>query len=178
MLRITLVPLAVAVVLVSGCGGSSDTTSATDWANNLCSAITTWSGSIKSAGQSLQGGNVSENTLKSATGDIKSATSKLANDLKGLGKPDTEAGQKAKDAMDELSNGINDDVDAMQSAVDKASGVNGAVTAASSVTGTLSTMGTQINSAASKLEQADPKGELEQAFKDAPSCKNLTSTSQ
>ena len=63
----------------------------------------------------------------------------------------------------------------MQNAIENASGVNGAVTAASSVTATLSTMGTQISSAASKLDQADPKGELDQAFKDAPACKSLTS---
>ena len=43
MVRFALVPVVVAVVLASGCGGSgsSDTSSATDWANNLCSALTT-----------------------------------------------------------------------------------------------------------------------------------------
>jgi hypothetical protein len=178
-MRVTFLPVVLAVVLVAGCGGSSDTTSATDWANNFCSAITTWSGSIKSTGQSLQGGNPSESTLKSAANDITSATDKLASDLKGLGKPDTESGQKAKDAIDELASSVDDDVNEMQSAVDnKASGVSGAMAAASSVTSTLSTMGTQINSAASQLEQADAKGELQQAFKKASSCKSLTSSSQ
>ena len=63
----------------------------------------------------------------------------------------------------------------MQSAVDDAagSGTKGAVTAASSIAATLSTMGTQIGSAASKLQQADAKGELEQGFQDAPACKSL-----
>jgi hypothetical protein len=175
--RLTLIPFAVAVALVSGCGGSGNSSSAADWANSLCSSITTWSGSVKSAGESLQGGNLSENSLKSATSDISSATDKLASDLKGLGKPDTEAGQQAKDAIDQLSSDVKDGVNAMQSAVQKASGVNGAVTAASSITATLSTVGTQISSAASKLDQADPKGELDQAFKNAPACKSLTSSS-
>ena len=133
--------------------------------------------SVKSAGESLKGGNLSENSLKGASSDIKSATDKLASDLKDLGKPDTEGGQQAKDAIDQLSSDVKDGVNAMQSAIENASGVNGAVTAASSVTATLSTMGTQISSAASKLEQADPKGELDQAFKDAPACKSLTSSS-
>jgi methyl-accepting chemotaxis protein len=175
--RLTLIPFALAVALVSGCGGSSDSSSAADWANSLCSSITTWSGSVKSAGESLKGGNLSENSLKSATSDISSATDKLASDLKGLGKPDTEGGQQAKDAIDQLSSDVKDGVNAMQSSVEEVSGVNGAVTAASSITATLSTMGTQISSAASKLEQADPKGELDQAFKDAPACKSLTSSS-
>ena len=176
-MRLTLIPFAVAVALVSGCGGTGDSTSAEDLANSLCTSITTCSGSVKSAGESLRGGNLSENSLKSATSDIRSATDKLASDLKDLGKPDTEGGQQAKDAIDQLSSDVKDGVNTMQSAVENASGVNGAVTAASSITATLSTMGTQVSSAASKLEQADPKGELDQAFKDAPACKSLTTSS-
>jgi hypothetical protein len=37
-------------------------------------------------------------------------------------------------------------------------------------------MSTQIASAASKLQQADAKGDLEQGFKDAPACKSLSSS--
>jgi len=51
-----------------------------------------------------------------------------------------------------------------------------AVTAASSIATTLSTMSTQIGSAASKLQQADAKGDLEQGFRDAPACKKLSSS--
>jgi Flp pilus assembly pilin Flp len=177
MVRFALVPAVVAVVLASGCGGSSDKTSATDWANNLCSAITTWSDSVKSSANSLKGGNLSESGLKSASTDIKDASNKLVDDLKGLGKPDTEAGQQAKDAVDKLSSQVDNDVQEMQSAVDKVSGVSGVLAAVSSVSATLSTMATQISSAASTLEQTDTKGELQQAFKDASSCKSLTSSS-
>jgi hypothetical protein len=47
--------------------------------------------------------------------------------------------------------------------------------AASSVSTSLSTMGNQINATASKLDQADAKGELQKAFKNAPACSSLTS---
>ena len=173
--RFALVPVVVAVVLASGCGGSSNTLSATDWANNLCSALTTWTSSVKSTANSLQA-NPSKESLKSAAGDIKSASDTLVDDLKDLGKPDTKAGQDAKDAIDQLSSEVEDDVQEMQSAVDKASGARGVVTAASSVGATLSKMGTQINSAASKLDSADPGGELKQAFRDSSACKSLTSS--
>lgn len=175
MVRFALVPVVVAVILASGCGGSSDTSSATDWANNFCSALTTWTSSVKSAANSLKG-NPSEDGLKSAAGDIKSASDTLVDDLKDLGKPDTKAGQDAKDAVDQLSSEVEDDVQEMQSAVDKASGVQGVVTAASSVSATLSKMGTQINSAASKLDDADPSGELKQAFQESSACKSLTNS--
>jgi hypothetical protein len=65
----------------------------------------------------------------------------------------------------------------MQSDVNNASGVQGAATAASSVSTALSTMGNQINSAASKLDAADPDGELKKAFQNASACDSLTSSS-
>jgi methyl-accepting chemotaxis protein len=175
MVRFALVPVVVAVVLASGCGDSSNTSSATDWADNLCSALATWTSSVKSTANSLKA-NPSKESLKSAAGDIKSASDTLVDDLKDLGKPDTKAGQDAKDAVDQLSSEIEDDVQEMQSAVDKASGAQGVVTAASSVSATLSKMGDQINSAASKLDDVDPGGELKQAFQDASACKSLRSS--
>jgi phage-related protein len=180
MLRAALVSVVIAAaVLAAGCGKSSSTSSSSpspsDWANSLCSALTTWSTSVKSATGSLKGGNVSESSLKSAAGDIKDASDTLVSDLKGLGKPNTQGGQQAKDAIDQLSSEVKTDVGKMQSAVDNASGLSGAMAAATTVSTTLSTMGSQINSTASKLDQADAKGELQKAFKDAPACSSLSS---
>jgi hypothetical protein len=172
IVRFAFVPVVVALVLASGCGGSNDTSSATDWANNFCSALTTWSSSVRSTTNSLKA-NPSKDSLNSVAGDIESASSTLVGDLKDLGKPDTKAGQDAKDAIDQLSSEVEDDVQEMKSSVDKASGVQGVVTAASSVSATLSKMGTQINSAASNLEDADPGGELKQAFQESSACKSL-----
>ena len=179
-MKLAFIPVvAIAVVLAAGCGGGSSSSSSSpspkDWANNLCSAISTWSDSVKKSGQTLQSGQVTKDNLKQTTDDIKSATHQLAEDIKGLGKPDTEAGQDAKDAMDKLSKQIDGDVEEMQKAVDDAgSGAGGAVAAASSIASTLSKMGTQIGTAASSLQSLDAKGELEQGFKNAPACKNLT----
>jgi hypothetical protein len=181
-MKLALLPVALAVVLVAGCGGSSSSSSSSpspkDWANSLCSAITTWSTSVKTAGESLKNGNLSKGDLKTTTTEIKDATSTFASDLKSLGKPNTDAGQQAKDAMNQLSTEVKGDVDQLQSSVNAAagSGTKGVVSAASSIATTLSTMSTQIASAASKLQQADAKGDLEQGFKDAPACKSLSSS--
>src|SRR5689334_19078995 len=117
-MKLALLPVGLAVVIAAGCGGGSSSSSSSpspkDWANNLCTAITTWSQSVQKSGQSLQSGNVSKDKLKETTGNIKSATHQLAEDLKDLGKPDTEAGQDAKDAMDKLSQQIDGDVEEMQ----------------------------------------------------------------
>ena len=177
--RILFVPLMLtAAFLVAGCGGSgssSNTESADDWASGLCTALTTWTNSVKTASNSLKG-NVSKDSLKSATDDIKSATDTLVGDLKDLGKPDTKSGQDAKDAIDELSSEIKGDVNDMESAVNDASGAQGAIAAASSVGMSLTQMGNQITATATKLDQADPAGELKKAFQNSSDCQSLTSS--
>src|SRR4051794_36161488 len=176
-----LAPLALAVVLVAGCGGggsssSSSSPSPKDWADGLCSAITTWSTSVQQAGQKLKGGNLSKDDLKTTTTEIKNATSTFADDLKGLGKPDTDAGQKAKDAIDQLATQVREDVSKLQKTVTGGVGsaTRGGVAGAPGIATTLSTMSTQTAAASSTLQQADARGELERGLKAAPACKKLS----
>ena len=174
--------LAVAV-LAAGCGGggggssTSGTSSPDQWADGVCSALTTWANSLKTATTSLKG-NLSQDSLKSATDDVSSATNQLATDLKGLGKPDTAAGDKAKSTLDSLSEQLKQDVQTIKNAADNASaGSGGIVKAVSTVSATLSTAGSQVQTAFSSLQQLDTKGELEKAFENSASCKKLTSQS-
>jgi hypothetical protein len=177
----SLAVLAVLAVLAAGCGGggggSSDTKSAQDWADGVCSAINTWTDSLKSAGQSLTGGNLSKDSVESAATDVKDATSQLEDDLKGLGKPDTASGDQAKQSIDELTNNVHQDVDTMDGAIKDVQNGGSVMTALTTVSSTLSTMSTQVQKAFTDLESLDPKGELESAFKNASSCKTLTSQS-
>jgi methyl-accepting chemotaxis protein len=173
-----LLLLAVALAaLAAGCGGkSSDTTPASEWADDLCSAITTWTGSLQSAADSLKGGNLSKDSVSSAADDVKSATDDFVDDVKGLGTPDTESGEQAKEAIDTLSDQLNDDAQKIESTIDDASGANGLLNAISVVSSTLVTMGNQVSSTFSDLKQLDPKGELEDAFKQADSCQSLANS--
>jgi len=174
-----LASLLLLAVLAAGCGGGdgggNKTTSAQDWADGVCSAINTWTDSLSSAGQSLSGGNLSKDSLESATNDVKDATAQLKDDLSGLGAPDTESGDKAKQTTDDLSNNIQEGVDTIEGAVKDATDGGSIVSAVTTVTSTLSTMGSQVQTAFNELEQLDPGGELESAFKNASSCKSLTS---
>jgi ABC-type transporter Mla subunit MlaD len=178
--HLLLLPLLSVAFVAAGCGGSSsssDTTSASDWADSVCSAITTWTASLQSAAESLKGGNISKDSVNSAADDVKSATDTFVDDLKGLGKPDTEAGAQAKDEIDSLSDELKADSQKIEDAVDSASGASGTLSAVSVVSSTLVTMGNQLSSAFSELEKLDPKGELEDAFKQADSCKSITQSS-
>jgi hypothetical protein len=172
--------LATAALVVAGCGGSdgdgssSDVSPTTEWADGLCSAISTWTSSISSLGDSIKDGVVSKDSLTSAFDDAKSATETFTSDLDALGTPDSDAGQQAKDAIDQLSSELKDVVATIQEELDDASGITGIIAAIPAITTSLSNMGDQVSSAISDLESLDARGEFESAFEDASSCDDLT----
>jgi hypothetical protein len=176
----SLASLLVLALLAAGCGGSSgggssETKSPQEWADGVCSAINTWTDSLRSASKSVTGGNLSENSLKQAATDLKDATAQLKDDLNGLGKPDLESGDKAKQSVDTLSSQISADVDKIDSALKSAQSGGGIVNAVTTVTSTISTMGTQVQTTFNQLKGLDPAGELKSAFENASSCKTVTS---
>ena len=178
-----IVVVALLALIAAGCGsggGSSATTtttsaSATDtWASGVCSSITTWQAAVKSAAASVTT-DPTKSGLQKAVGDAQAATQTLTSDLKGLGKPDTQAGQQAQDSLTKLSTSLHQDVATIQTAVKGASGLSGAVTAVSTVTATLATMETQVKTTITNLQGLDAKGELKAAFTNASACNALTS---
>jgi hypothetical protein len=173
VLRLLVLPVLVLALLAAGCGGDDDGggSSATDWANGLCSAITDWTQSVEETSNSLKGGNLSEDSLKDAADDFKSATQEFVDDVRGLGAPDTDAGDQAKEEVDELADSVDENVKEIEDAVDGDSGLAATVSA---VTGALSAMGQELASAFSSLQQLDAGGELEDAFRDAESCDELS----
>ena len=168
--------LLVVAVLATGCGSKKSAVPATpsDWASGVCSAISTWKDSLTAAAEPIKSGNISEDSLKSAADDAKSATETLQSDLKGLGKPNTQSGQEAKDSVDQLSTELAADVDSIKGAVDGASGLAGVAAAVKTVGTTLATMQTQVTSTLTSLKHLDGKGELTTAFQQASSCQQLS----
>ncbi len=164
-----------AVALLAGCGGdSSSPESASDWANGLCSSVTTWTDAVKAATESVKQ-NPSKAGVQDAADSVQSATKTFEGDVKDLGKPDTDAGDQAKTTVDGLSSDLSDGVDQIQGSINDVSGASGVMAAVSSVSGTLATMQQQISSAFTSLKNLDAKGKLTQAFSDAPACAPYTS---
>ncbi len=164
-------------VLAAGCGSkSSQPTSTADWANGVCSAFTTWKSSITSSVDALKGGNLSQDSLQSTADEMRSATETLESDLKDLGKPDTQAGQQAKDSLDQLSSDLKTDTDSIKTAVDGVSDLSGVASAAATVSTALGTMQSQVTSTVNSLEQLDAQGELQTAFQQSSACQQLSSS--
>ena len=95
-----------------------------EWADGLCSAITSWTSSLSSIGDTLKQGNLSKDSLTSAVDDAKSATDTFTSDLDGLGMPDSDAGQQAKDSVDQLSTDLKSNMTTIEDALDGVSGVS------------------------------------------------------
>lgn len=170
-----MIAVVALATLAAACGGkssSSQSTSAADWANGLCSAVSTWSTSVRTQTTSLKG-NVTEDSLKSASAEVTKATDEFVDDLKGLGTPDTESGKEAKETLDKLGGQLKTDAQTIDKAVKDVSGTSGALQAVSTVSSTLVTVGDQVTTAFTSIQQLDTKGELDKAFKDADACKAL-----
>jgi hypothetical protein len=175
-LRVIAVVLGV-VFLAAGCGSSSDSSSATSppetWANGLCTSLSTWQKSLTAIVNDVKGGNVTKDSLTSAVDDAKAATDTLASDVKDLGAPDTASGQQAKDEVDQLSTSLKDGVATIEDSVKNASGVSGIVQAVSTVGSTVVSMGNDVKSTLTSLQQLDSKGELKTAFQNADACSSF-----
>jgi len=170
-------PLVALVLLAGGCGGDDDEDSATAWADDVCTAVKEWTGSLSDSLQSVQSVNPltdpdgARDTLDSAAEDATDATRSFVDTLKDIGAPDTDSGDEAKQALDELGDSLREGVDELQQDIDDSSNVAGAFSA---VANTLQTLQNEFVTTFSQLEQLDAQGELEDAFENADSCDSLT----
>jgi ABC-type transporter Mla subunit MlaD len=165
-------------VLAAGCGGdgNGDSSSPTEWADSFCSAATDWTDSLQSTADTLRSGNLSEESLRSAADDVKSSTSTFVDDVKGLGRPDTESGQRAEELTDGLGDDLDQGAQKIEDTVEDVSDASGVLNAVTVVSGTIQTMSQQVSSTLQQLKQLDPAGELAQGFEDAESCDQLEDT--
>jgi uncharacterized phage infection (PIP) family protein YhgE len=173
--------LVALVVVAAGCGGSSSETTTTtaapasEWANSFCSAFASWRTEFdKISGQFTSLSSFSKENLQSAADDLDQATKQLIDDLKALGAPDTASGEEVKTSVDQLATTLQTQLDSITKTIDEASGVTGILAAAKDVSGSLSTMFDAISSTATTIENADAQGELTDALKSSPDCKDLT----
>ena len=179
----TLLTSAVAVLALAatGCGGSSSDTTTTasptdEWAAGFCTAVTTWTDSIKSVGDELKNpSSLSQDGLQSAADDVKSATTQFVDDVKGLGAPDTESGEEIKTSVDELSTTLETESADIETAAQGVSSVTDLPGAITTVSKSLSAMGTSFSSTLSTIQNADAKGELQTALQDSPECASISS---
>ncbi len=176
----------VALALVAaGCGGddSSETetgaeASAEEWADDLCSALTTWTGDLQEAAEPLTDlSSFSEESIRQAVDDARGATETLADTVRDLGRPDTSSGEEIEGAVDDLVAELEAGAQELDDTAADVSSVADIPAAASAITTTLTQLGTEVGNALETIGDADASGELETAFEGADSCDDLTGSS-
>jgi len=92
--------------------------------------------------------------------------------LRGLDRPETDAGQEAQAAVDDLADEVETARSTIDDAVDDASGA-GLLQAASTIATALSTLQTEVSSTLDRVEGLDGGQELKDAFESNDSCDEL-----
>jgi hypothetical protein len=164
------------MLVVAGCGSSnksaqttSTQTSATvNWASGVCSAVTTYRTALTSAAHSLTS-NPSKAGFQNAANEATSATNTFVSATTSLGKPNTNAGAQASQTLHSLNASLRKDVNDITAA--KGESVAQRLATA---TAALTSAKSQVTAAVSDLKGLDAKGELGNAFSQAPSCSSLT----
>lgn len=164
-----------AAAFAAGCGSDEPQADpAVEWADGVCSSLVTWKDSISSIGESLTGGGISQSALSDAADDAEAATNTLLDDLRDLGRPETDAGDEAQDAVESLADEIEQAKQEIEDAVDGVEGLGDVLGAVSTVSTSLATISDEISSTYDTLQELDPEGELRDAFEQASSCDELT----
>ena len=168
---------AAVLVLATGCGGfGSEQQSAVEaWADDVCASVSDWKGAVEDA-QATLGDPVtlSADDVRNALNSVVSATTSFVNDLKGMGPPDTEAGQAAADELSILSGKLQHQADVVTQAMDESStNLQELLAQVSTVSGAISRMVGDSVAAVENIEQLDGAAELESAFQEASACQEL-----
>ena len=177
--RIALLATLAALALVAaGCGGSDepDTDPTTAWAAGFCSAVTEWTDELQSiTSQFSDPSNLSQDGLETAAEDVRTATQGLVDDIEGLGRPETDSGDEVESALDSLSTTLEAESSEIADTVEGVSGIADIASAATTISASLSAMGTAFSTALETIDSADVGDELQTALEDSPECADITS---
>jgi len=168
--------LVAGVALVAGgCGGGEDgdASGSTAWANDLCTAITTWKSSIDQTALGLTS-SPSREGLETAAAEARSATQTFVDTVRALGAPGTESGEEARAATESFATSVESGAAEIEAAVESVSGPTGIFDAISSIRQTIAQLSEDLASTADALEGlANADDELEQSFTEASACEGV-----
>ncbi|MGH3142927.1 MAG: hypothetical protein ACRDO9_07340 [Gaiellales bacterium] len=169
-----LVVVLALVLALGGCGGDDDESgsAAESWAGSVCSNLSEWITDIDATVKSVtdEGLSINEESLRDAADEAKAATDNVRNDLDQLEAPDTEAGEQAQEELDKLREELQEQADAVERAVEEN---GGALEVAGTVAAALSTAVNQLKESFENLQNVDPGGEIEDAFRNSDDCDSL-----
>jgi hypothetical protein len=159
--------LALALVLAAGCGGDDDDdqTSSQAWADDFCSAAADWRSSLDDIISGFGSpSDLNEDAIRDAVDEGLDTTEQFLEDVKGLGTPDTEAGQEVKGIVDDMSASVQTTVDDLRDTLGDSSSLQDLLVAAPQAAAQLGDLEQELQTSLDELENVDTgefKSELE-----------------
>lgn len=170
--------IALAALIMRLTADDNGRQSATAWADSVCSDLTTWSSSIQALAD-VSSGSLNAETLNAKIDDAEQATSTLLTSLKDLGPPDLESGDALEEELSSAADEIQSQVDALKQGAEEAAQaspqdfLSALVTLAPQFQALLDTVSKTIDDLRSSDAAGAAADELQQAFDDAESCRQL-----
>ena len=185
--RVALLGAAVMlVVLAAGCGSDDEPTASSSeptdavtsveaWVDDVCTTVSTWSGEVGAAAAALDDPkNVSVNSFNDAVTAVADATRTMAHEVGELSPPDIEGGDAAQEEFSNLSDSVASEVDVISSVVDgDADTAEDMVAAASTISGSISAIGADIEATLDSIVALDAAGEVQDAVASTESCQHV-----
>jgi hypothetical protein len=121
------IPLITAALLLPACGGDDggDEVAVGEYASDLCTAFTTWTGSIGAQQEKVQRVESdappqrSKDALAAFVDSSVEATGTLVDDIRSAGTPDTENGGEAADALLSAAEGTKRELEQARESVEE-----------------------------------------------------------
>jgi len=162
-------------------GSGSLETSA--WADSVCTSFSDWRSSITALAD-VGGGELTPESLGQKLDAAESATSELVTELSDLGPPDLEAGERVEEALDATTGALDRSYMSLRQAAEGALDAETPSAFVQALAGLADDYGRlleQIGDTVAGLQSASLFGEssleLERAFDEAESCRQLTEES-
>ena len=153
--------------------------SAAAWAESVCTSLATWKSSIESLAD-VSSGSLNAETLQVKIDDAETATSTLVAELKDLGAPDLESGDELQAQLSGSADAIESSVDALKEGAQQAADADSPQEFLQELAALAPQFQALLNTSSEtigQLQDADvadnSKAELQAAFADAESCRQL-----
>lgn len=170
-----LILTTVLAFAAAGCGGSEPSASE-EWAGDVCSAVGDWQDQIEQSAADIreQVQSPGADTLAAIQSEIEEgvdASKDLADELRSLEPPDTDAGEQAQQEIESLADQVETAVDKTKETIDNLPENASLTEVAQAVAPLLPALQGLVTNTSATLTSVQERGsELKEAFDKADSC--------
>jgi hypothetical protein len=167
--------IAAVALLAAGCGGDeASATSAEEWADEFCTAVSDWREELEQIGEGIDDpSTLSIDALEEAADDASAATDEFIEEVRALGAPDTESGEEVEQSVESLADTAEAEKEDVDEAVDDVSNISDLPSALSTIGESLTAMATALQRTLDAIENGDVGDEIRTAFQESEACDEL-----